>query len=302
MNDEMKVGFIGFGEAGFHIARGLRGAGLSGVCAYDINARAPGLGDKIQRRAGDAEVPLLESNAELAAASDILLSTVTANRSLEAAEQTAPFLSSRHIYADLNSVSPALKQTIGLTIESRGARFVEAAVMSPVPRHGAAVPMFLCGAYAREFADLLSPYGMNLEVISERIGAASAVKMCRSVVVKGLEALLLECALGSVPYGADERVFATLDETFPGMDWKKLASYMIGRVVEHGERRAREMEEVAETLRSVGVEPVMAEATARRQDWLAGLGLLEHFGGKAPDDYRAVAQAVDFKQKKFGHE
>jgi len=291
MNNEMKIGFIGFGEAGFHIARGLRGAGVSGVCAYDINACAPGLGEKIQRRAGEAEVRLLESNAELAA-SDILLSTVTANRGMEAAEQTAPFLSSRHIYADLNSVSPALKQTIGKLIESRGARFVEAAIMSPVPRHGAAVPMLLCGAHARDFARLLSPYGMKLEVISERIGAASAVKMCRSVVVKGLEALMLECVLGSVPYGADERVFATLDETFPGMDWKKLASYMIGRVVEHGERRAREMEEVAATLRSVGVEPIMAEATARRQDWLAGLRLLEHFGGKAPDDYRAVAQAV----------
>jgi 3-hydroxyisobutyrate dehydrogenase-like beta-hydroxyacid dehydrogenase len=138
---------------------------------------------------------------------------------------------------------------------------------------------------------------MKLEVISERIGAASAVKMCRSVVVKGLEALLLECALGSVPYGADERVFATLDETFPGMDWKKLASYMIGRVVEHGERRAREMEEVAATLRSIGVEPIMAEAAARRQDWLAGLGLLEHFGGDPPDDYRAVVQAVVDKSR-----
>lgn len=292
MKDEMRLGFIGFGEAGFHIARGLRGAGVSGIRAYDINARAPGLGEKIQRRAGEAEVALLESNAELAAASDILLSTVTANRSMEAAEQTAPFLGSRHIYADLNSVSPALKQSIGELVESRGARFVEAAVMSPVPRHGSAVPMFLCGAHAREFADLLSPYGMKLEVISERIGAASAVKMCRSLIVKGLEALMLECVLGSVPYGADERVFATLDETFPGMDWRKLASYMIGRVVEHGERRAREMEEVAATLRSIGVEPVMAEATARRQDWLAGLGLLEHFGGKAPDDYHAVAQVV----------
>jgi 3-hydroxyisobutyrate dehydrogenase-like beta-hydroxyacid dehydrogenase len=124
MKDEIKIGFIGFGEAGFHIARGLRGAGLSCVCAYDINARAPGLGEKIRRRAGEAGVPLLESNAELAAASDVLLSTVTANRSLEAAEQTAPFLNSRHIYADLNSVSPALKQTIGRMIESRGARFV----------------------------------------------------------------------------------------------------------------------------------------------------------------------------------
>src|SRR5262245_64745921 len=174
MNDEIRIGFIGFGEAGFHIAKDLRGAGVSGVCAYDINARAPGLGEKIQRRAGEADVPLLESKAELAAASDGLLSTVTANRSLEAAEQTAPFLSPRHIYADLNSVSPALKQTLGRVVESCGARFVEAAVMSPVPRHGAATPMFLCGAHAREFARLLSPYGMKLEVISERIGAASA--------------------------------------------------------------------------------------------------------------------------------
>jgi 3-hydroxyisobutyrate dehydrogenase-like beta-hydroxyacid dehydrogenase len=292
MNDEIKIGFIGFGEAGFHIARGLRGAGVSRICAYDINARAPGLGEKIQRRADEAELPLLESNAELAEASDILLSTVTANRAAEAAEQTAPFLTPRHIYADLNSVSPALKQSIGRMVESRGARFVEAAIMSPVPRHGAATPMFLGGAHAREFASLLSAYGMKLDVISDQIGAASAVKMCRSVIVKGLEALMVECVLGAFPYGADERVFSTLNESFPGIDWKKLASYMIGRVVEHGERRAREMEEVAATLRSIGVEPIMTEAAARRQDWLAGFGLLEHFGGKPPDDYRAVAQIV----------
>ncbi len=302
MNDEIKIGFIGFGEAGFHIARGLRGAGLSSICAYDINARAPELGEKIQRRANEAEVPLFESNGELVEVSDILLSTVTANRAAEAAEQSAPFLAARHIYADLNSVSPALKQSIGQMVESSGAKFVEAAIMSPVPRHGAATPMFLGGVHAREFVDLLSPFGMKLEVISERIGAASAVKMCRSVVVKGLEALMVECVLGAVPYGADERVFSTLDESFPGIDWKKLASYMVGRVVEHGERRAREMEEVAATLRSIGVEPIMTEAASRRQDWLAGLGLLEHFGGKPPDDYLVVAQAIDFKKKNNSHE
>src|SRR4030095_4642411 len=99
------------------------GAGVSRICAYDINARAPGLGEKIQRRANEAELPLLESNAELTEAGDILFSTVTANRSLEAAEQTAPFLTSRHIYADLNSVSPALKQSIGELVESSGAPF-----------------------------------------------------------------------------------------------------------------------------------------------------------------------------------
>jgi len=297
MNSELRIGFIGFGEAGFHIARGLGGAGLTRISAYDINARTPGLGEKIQRRALESEVALVESNAELAGASDLLLSTVTANRAQEAAEQTAPFLESRHIYADLNSVSPALKQSIGEIVESRGARFVEIAIMLAVPPHGHRVPMFLGGAHAQVFVEQLAPYGMNLEVISEQVGAASATKMCRSVIVKGLEALLLECVLGAAPYGADDRVFATLDEAFPGMNWKRLAGYMISRVVEHGERRAREMEEVAATLRAIGVEPIMAEATVRRQDWLARLELLSEFGGKAPEDYRAVVQAIADKTK-----
>jgi 3-hydroxyisobutyrate dehydrogenase-like beta-hydroxyacid dehydrogenase len=293
MNSDLKIGFVGFGEAGFHIARGLRGAGLAHISAYDINANAPTLGEKIQRRARESEVTLLESNADLAAVSDVLLSTVTANRAQEAAEQTAPFLEARHIYADLNSVSPALKQSIAQIIGARGARFVEVAIMSPVPPHGHRVPMFLGGAHAQAFVDQFARCGMNLEVISEQIGAASATKMCRSIIVKGMEALLLECVLGAVPYGADERVFATLDATMPGMNWKKLASYMVGRVVEHGERRARELEEVAATLRAIGVEPMMAEATARRQDWCAKLDLLSEFGGKAPEDYRAVVDAIN---------
>jgi 3-hydroxyisobutyrate dehydrogenase len=142
----------------------------------------------------------------------------------------------------------------------------------------------------------MAPYQMNLEVISDRIGAASATKMCRSVIVKGLEALFLECVLGAVPFGADERVFATLDETFPGFNWKSMADYMVGRVVEHGERRARELDEVAATLRSIGVEPLMAEAAARRQAWCAGLDLLNQFEGKAPEDYRSVVKAIMEKE------
>ena len=182
MNDEMRIGFIGFGEAGFHIARGCVARAYP-ASAPTTSTRARR--DWARRFGGGPARPKsrLESNAELAAASDVLLDC---DREPQpgGCGTDCPFLSSRHIYADLNSVSPALKQTIGRMVESRGARFVEAAVMSPAPRHGAAVPMFLCGAYAREFADLLLAYGMNLEVISERIGAASAVKMCRSVVVK----------------------------------------------------------------------------------------------------------------------
>ncbi|MFN0108484.1 MAG: DUF1932 domain-containing protein [Blastocatellia bacterium] len=290
--EPLRLGFIGFGEAGYHIAKGLRGAGLAQISAYDLHANTPGRGEKIQQRAAEIAVTLCESNERLAADCGVLFSTVTASSAFEAAKQTAPHLTDKHLYSDLNSVSPALKQSIAELIESRGARFVEIAIMSPVPPHGHRVPMFLCGQHSQALADALTPFGMNLEIISEQIGAASATKMCRSVIVKGLEAILFESVLASVPYGADERVFATLNETMPGIDWKKLAGYMVGRVIEHGERRARELEEVAVTLRAIGVEPVMTEAIIKRQDWGAALNLLPEFGGKAPNDYRAVVEAI----------
>ena len=286
------IGFIGFGEAGFYIAGGLRSAGAARIHAYDINTYTPGLGERIRERAAQSEVCLLASSAGLADASDILFSAVTADRAMEAAEQTAPFLTARHIYVDINSVSPERKQSIGRLISDVGARFVEAAVMSPVPSHGHRVPMLLGGVHAPRLALAMSRYEMSLEVISERIGVASATKMCRSIIVKGLEALMLECVLAAVPYAADERVFATLDETFPGLNWKSLADYMVGRVVEHGERRSRELDEVADTLRAIGVQPLMAEAAARRQAWCAALDLLKELGGDAPDDYRAVVRAI----------
>jgi 3-hydroxyisobutyrate dehydrogenase-like beta-hydroxyacid dehydrogenase len=136
---------------------------------------------------------------------------------------------------------------------------------------------------------------MRLEVVSDRVGTAVAVKMCRSIVVKGLEALLFECVMGASRFGAEDRVFASLQESFPGIDWKKLANYVVGRVVVHGERRAREMEEVAETLRSAGVDPVMAEATARFQDWSARLDLKSHFGDEGPASFSEVLKHIPYK-------
>ena len=286
------IGFIGFGEAGFNLARGLAGAGVSRLFAYDINTDTPGFGEKIQQRAQASSTSLVDSSEKLARAADILLSTVTADSALEAAEQTASFLEARHIYADLNSVSPALKQSIERSVTSRGARFVEGAIMSPVAPHGHRVPILLGGVHASAFIDLLEPYGMRLEAISDQIGAASAVKMFRSIVVKGLEALLFECVLGASKYDADERVFASLAESFPGIEWGKVADYMVGRVVEHGVRRAREMEEVARTLSDIGVEPIMAEAIARRQEWGGNLNLANAFEGKAPGSYREALRAL----------
>ena len=290
--ESISVGFVGFGEAGFTIGNGLRSAGLDRLLAYDIATDSPDRGALIRARADMSRATLVSSSAELARSADILFSTVTCSAALDAARQIAPYLTDRHIYADLNSVSPALKREVAAVIHEAGASFVEAAVMAPVQPYGHRVPMLIGGPAAGRFADLMTPMGMALEPLDGDIGTAAAVKMCRSIVVKGIEALLAECVLAATPYGADDKVFASLQETWPGLDWKRLADYTMGRLVVHGERRAREMEEVAETLRAIGVEPIMAEATAHRQDWSVQLGLKTHFGPDGPRSYRDVVELV----------
>ena len=292
MGDGLAIGFVGFGEAAYHIAKGLRQPGIDGIAAYDIHANTPGLGERIRQRAAETAARLVPSNEELIGSCEIVLSTVTSNQAACAAGQNAPFLHPGQLYADLNSVSPALKQSIARTIGATGAGFVEVAVMAPVPPYGHRVPMLAGGASAPVFAERMTPFGMQIEVAGPEVGVAAATKMFRSIVVKGLEALMTECVLGASRYGAESRVFASLAESFPGIDWPALADYMVGRVVVHGERRAREMEEVAETLRALEIEPIMAEATARRMDWSAQMGLKARFQGEAPRSYREVVEAL----------
>ncbi len=288
----LKIGFVGFGEAAFHIAAGLRQPGIDGIAAYDIHTHTTGLGDIIRRRTRETGVLLVQSNEDLARSCELMFSAVTSDQAALAAAQNAPYLTPRHTYADINSVSPAVKQEIARTISSSGASFVELAVMSPVPPYGHRAPMLAGGDAAEAFIARMAPFGMRLEFASRELGVAAATKMFRSIVVKGLEALLTECVLGASRYGAEQRVFESLAESFPGVDWPRLADYMVGRVVLHGERRAREMEEVAETLRSLEIEPIMSEATARRMDWSARLGLKALFGGEAPKSYRDMLETI----------
>jgi len=292
-----RLGFVGFGEAAFYLAKGLREAGVKRTFAYDINTHTPRLSAKIQERARETRTELVEFSAALAASTDVIISAVTADQAADAAEQTAPYLTPRHFYADLNSVSPCVKQKVGETVSGNGGRFVEVAVMGPIPPQLHKTPMLIGGRAAPEFQEMFAPYGMRMDVVStDQIGCAAAVKMFRSVIYKGLEALIFECVLGASRYGAEDRVFASLAESFPGVDWQKLANYMVGRVVVHGERRAREMEEVARTLEELDIEPIMAAATARRMDWVADLGLRDKFGGESPTTYQEVLAAIAVNQ------
>src|SRR5690606_7832295 len=121
--------------------------------------------------------------------------------------------------------------------------------------------------------------GMDARAVSEELGVASAIKMCRSVMIKGLEALVIESYTAARAYGVEDYVLPTLQETFPSIDWPKQGAYFYSRVVQHGRRRAEEMREVANTVREAGFEPLMAAATAEKQDWVAGLAAQGLFEG-----------------------
>jgi 3-hydroxyisobutyrate dehydrogenase-like beta-hydroxyacid dehydrogenase len=293
-----RVGFIGFGEAASAIAKGLKAEGVAEIAAFDKAAIAPAAAPRFRARADGAGVALVESLKALAERSEIVISAVVAAAALPVANEIAPHLGARHFYMDMNSTSPQVKQEIEQALGPSGARFVEAAVMDAVPPFGHRVPMLLCGKEAATLAETLSRYGMRLEVLGERIGPASATKMFRSIMIKGIEALFIESALAADRYGAAERVFASLTESYPGIDWNEFASSLMRRTALHAERRAHEMEEVAATLEAIGEEPIMSLAAAKRLMSTGPGALKARFADKPPAHYRDVVAAVREARKK----
>ncbi|HEY2401102.1 MAG TPA: DUF1932 domain-containing protein [Steroidobacteraceae bacterium] len=261
----LKFALIGFGEAGSIFGEDLVAAGHE-VAMYDVLLdSSPAMREKARR----VRVRAAESFDDAVSGVDVVISAVTASSSSDVAAQAARVLRAGQVLLDINSVSPAKKLANASLVEAAGADYVEAAVMAPVPPQRLRVPMLLGGKRAGEVAQALRDVGMNATALSDKIGVASAVKMCRSIVIKGLEALTLESMLAARRFGAEREVLESLNGTFPGMGWTgKLPDYLISRVAEHGVRRAAEMREVARTLSDVGLEPVMASATAERQAWL----------------------------------
>lgn len=262
------IALVGFGEAGFILGQGLAEAGVK-VGAYDTKVHDSEHRPAFELRAQQAGVMLHASLAVAVQDADLIISAVTASSAAQAAADAAQCMRPGQYFLDINSVSPATKHADRDVVEAAGGLYVESAVMAPVPPYGLKVPMLLGGKHAAQLSDSLNALGLRTKAASTHVGVASAIKMCRSVMIKGLEALTVECMTAARRYGAEAEVLASLDATFPGMGWAdKLPHYLISRVAEHGRRRAAEMREVMETLQDVDVAPLMAQATAQSQDAL----------------------------------
>lgn len=283
------LAFVGFGEAACAFVEGWRRTAAPRLQAFDIKTDSP---DPVVRegKLSDYQRWSVQGSLDLAqalAGSDRVFSVVTADQALDAARQVARHIARGALYFDCNSCSPGAKRHAAQAIEAAGARYVDVAVMAPVRPALHHVPLLLAGPHTAEALAALSALDMHAKAVDGEVGAASSIKMVRSIMVKGLEALVIECVLAGRRAGVDAQVLDSLDASFPGFGWRERAAYMLERVQRHGIRRAAEMREVAVTVEELGLPPDMAQATVAWQQRIGELGL-----DVPEDEYRARADAV----------
>jgi 3-hydroxyisobutyrate dehydrogenase-like beta-hydroxyacid dehydrogenase len=258
---------IGFGEVGVTLADDLLARGVE-FSAWDI--KFPDRASKPAREVAVRQVRAGANAQDAVAGAEIVVSAVTAAQTVDAARAAAPAIQTNAIFLDLNSASPAAKNAAAKIVNAAGGFYVEAAVMSPIAPKRIATPMLFGGPHAEQFLTRAHDIGLvGATAFSKTYGQAAAAKLCRSVMVKGVEALLTESLLAARHYGVEAAVLGSLSDLFPGPDWPNLARYMISRALEHGGRRAEEMREAALTVEAAGLAPMLSRAIAERQDWAA---------------------------------
>ncbi|MBV8850247.1 MAG: NAD(P)-dependent oxidoreductase [Methylobacteriaceae bacterium] len=258
----MRIAFIGYGEVGQTFARQFLARGDVQISAYDILfERGP-----LAERAREARVTPARNEAEAARDADIVISAVTADAVLDVAREAQGYLKRGQYFFDVNSASPNTKTRAAKIVNKTGGHYVEGAVMAAVLTPGIAVPILAGGPAAADLAARMNAIGMNIRAVSAEYGRASAMKLCRSIVMKGLEVMTVECGRAAAFFDVADEVFGSLEATYPGMGWAALAENSLERVSNHGLRRAAEMREAADMIADMGGDPSLARAIADAQE------------------------------------
>jgi 3-hydroxyisobutyrate dehydrogenase-like beta-hydroxyacid dehydrogenase len=288
----MKLTYIGFGEAAYHIAKGLRQEGFENMIAFDVGLGNPKIGPVIRERAQEAGVQFARDRQEAVDSASYVLSLTSAKVAVAVAEEILPLMEPGQIFLDLNSTAPEVKRKVAALPRKKGVLVVDAAVLGPVPLNGHKVPIVLAGEGAQAFHDTMTPYGMKLEVVDAPVGGASAIKMLRSVFMKGFPQVLLECTLAAQYYGVLEKILDSIEGTLGGKSVRQMATQLFTPTVIHAARRASEMGEVITMLDDLDMEYSMSAATKNRLERLAELHIVDEIGIDAKLEYREIIDLI----------
>lgn len=278
----MRIGFIGFGEVGYFTAKGLAEEGVEGIVAYDAALEKEGdYRATVLSRAERAGVTLV-SLADLAASADVIFCAVQAQYAPDVAAKALPFIRPGTMYADLTTAKPLQKQAAAAKFSEKGLAFVDGAIMGSLIIDAHKVPMLCSGEGAETLRETMNKHGMRMTYVPGKAGAASTLKLVRSSFTKGAEALAVETMLFARKMGVEDETMRSLAEFYGRMPFDAMLSHYIRGNVIHAGRRAHEARDCAELMEDIGIDPVMARATAERLQSMADLNLKEKLGGVTP--------------------
>lgn len=289
----MKIGFIGFGEAAYHISSGLLEDGLEQIYTFDVNVDHPSFGSLIKKRVEELNIKLADTLESLIENTDVVICATSAKYAKSIAREAVQFLTKRQIYVDINATSPMVKEEIAQIIQERCQGFVDAAVVESIPNYKHKVPILVSGKGASRFIQLGKSFGMNLKEINDKPGSASAIKMARSTFMKGFTMLLLETLTISNKYKVDELIVESINESLTGKHLEITANNLLTRTAIHAERRVAEMEEVIKTLDRSNVDSLMSQATKAKLNHLVQLEINKYFNFEQPQHYADVVDAIN---------
>ena len=293
----MRLGFIGFGEVGFEMAKGFKEAGLEEITAFDIMQKHPVYGKLVHERVQTSGVKLAAAPEEVLNNVDVVIVAVPGDKALQTAQEISALLKKSTLYVDVSASSPEVKRNIWEEIKPTGVSFVDAAMLGPLPVYRQKVPTLVSGNGCDPYMKIMAPYGMDLEKVSEVPGEATAIKLVRSIFMKGLPALFVEVLEAASLMKVDHLVLESIATTMNACSFEQTFNRLVTGSAVHAERRAHEMVNVIEMLESMNVKPTMSKATHERLSWLASKKLKEKFGGKTPKTWQEVVEAWEQAEK-----
>lgn len=290
--ETLKLGFIGFGEVGHEMSSGFKKEGLTGIVAYDILQDDEKYGALVRGRAEETGVQLLSNWSEVVKYATVIIAAVQGSNAFSAALEAVKAMDSTKIYVDVSTSSPKTKKKINEIVQKTEGRFVDGAMMSMLITTQHKVPTLLSGNGSDSFMSIMAPYNMKLTKISDEPGDAIAIKLVRSIYMKGMSALAVEMLETASKLQVERRVLDSVSETLNAGPFEEVMNFLVTAGSVHAQRQAHEMEDVRSMMEELEIEPTMTKATAERLHWLASKNIKGKFQGKRPERWEQVIKSL----------
>lgn len=291
----MKVGFIGYGEAAYNISLGLGGEGLTGIRANDAMMDHEVMGKQVHSRAEEAGVTLIASAKEVAQWADIIFAAVPSSFTMDVCEEIKDCLGSDKLYVDVSASTPATKEAIWEAIKDTGVLFADAAMLGSLPKDKHKVPITASGNGAAKFQELMTPYGMKITLAGEKAGSASAIKLVRSIFMKGIASLMIEMLQAADAYGVSDEVVASVSKSMDNIPFTSHLDRLVTGSALHCVRRAAELKGSIAMLSEAELSPEMTVATKHRLEALESYEFAKQYVDHKPAGWQEIIEAIRVK-------